>query len=258
VIHSLIFDLAGTTIDCGCMAPVGVFLEVFRRHGITLDVATARGPMGTHKREHIRLVMLAVADQWERLHGRAPTDADIDALYAEAEPLQIEVIPHHVEPIPGFIDVLSSLRSKGYRIGATTGYTAPMVAVLAPLITARGWTPDVLYSASDVPAGRPAPYMNWRAAMTLGAPSARACVVVGDTEVDMQAARNAGMWAVGVALTGNEVGLSWPELQALSAEERSFYREKARSRLVAAGAQVVVDSVQELDQALEQLQALVL
>ncbi len=256
MIHSLLFDLAGTTVDCGCMAPVGVFLEVFRRHGITLDVATARGPMGTHKREHIRLVMLAVADQWEREKGRAPTSADIDALYAEAEPLQIEVIPRHVEPIPGFVEGLPALRAKGYRIGATTGYTAPMVAALAPLISARGWTPDVLFSASDVPAGRPAPYMNWRAAMALGAPAARACVVFGDTEVDMQAARNAGMWAVGVALTGNEVGLSWEELQRLSLEERTFYREKASSRLVAAGAQVVVDSVQELETALRRVESL--
>lgn len=256
MIHSLLFDLAGTTVDCGCMAPVGVFLEVFRRHGITLDVATARGPMGTHKREHIRLVMLAVADQWEREKGRAPTSADIDALYAEAEPLQIEVIPRHVEPIPGFVEGLPALRAKGYRIGATTGYTAPMVAALAPLISARGWTPDVLFSASDVPAGRPAPYMNWRAAMALGAPAARACVVFGDTEVDMQAARNAGMWAVGVALTGNEVGLSWEDLQRLSVEERTFYREKASSRLVAAGAQVVVDSVQELETALRRVESL--
>lgn len=256
MIHSLLFDLAGTTVDCGCMAPVGVFLEVFRRYGITLDVGTARGPMGTHKREHIRLVMLAVADQWEREKGRAPTSADIDALYAEAEPLQIEVIPRHVEPIPGFVEGLPALRAKGYRIGATTGYTAPMVAALAPLISARGWTPDVLFSASDVPAGRPAPYMNWRAAMALGAPAARACVVFGDTEVDMQAARNAGMWAVGVALTGNEVGLSWEELQRLSLEERTFYREKASSRLVATGAQVVVDSVQELETALRRVESL--
>ena len=252
MIHTLLFDLAGTTVDCGCMAPVGVFVEVFRRHGVTIDVPTARGPMGTHKREHIRRIVSlpAVAAQWTAAHGAPPTDADIDAMYHLAEPLQIEVLPAHAAPIPGFVDLLPALRAAGYRIGATTGYTVPMVRVLAPLLAAQGWEPEVLVSAGEVPAGRPAPHMNWVAATVLGAPSAQGCVVFGDTPVDMQAARNAGMWAVGVALTGNEVGLPWDALQALSAIERDEKRAIARDRLLAAGAHIVIDSVLDLDAAL--------
>ena len=255
VIHSILFDLAGTTIDCGCMAPVAVFIEIFRRRGVTAGVHAARGPMGTHKREHIRRMCVdpGIAEAWVSANGRAPTAEDIDAMYAEAEPLQIACLPRHAEPIPGFLAVLGQMRANGLRIGATTGYTAPMVEVLRPLMAERGWVPDALVSSSDVPAGRPAPYMNHVAAMRLGAPDVAQCVVVGDTVVDMQAARNAGMWAVGVSLTGNEVGLTASELSALTERERSGLAERAGASLIHAGAHVVVDSVADLPKALTML-----
>lgn len=254
MIHSVLFDLAGTTIDCGCRAPVGVFVEVFRRHGVALDEATARGPMGTHKREHIRRLCAepGVHRAWTEAHGAPPTEADIDALYQEAEPLQIEVLPRYSTLIPGVSPMLATLQGRGLRIGTTTGYTAPMWAVLAPLLAAQGFVPDAAACASDVPAGRPAPYMNWRVATALGAPSARSCVVLGDTPVDMAAARNAGMWAVGVSLTGNEVGLGWEALSALSPAETERARSHARARLLAAGAHVVLDQAAALPEVLAQ------
>jgi len=255
VTHTVLFDLAGTTIDCGCMAPVAVFLEVFRRRGVGVSEAQARAPMGTHKREHIRRMCAEpeVEAAWTLRYGTPPTPADIDAMYQEAEPLQIACLPNFAGPIPGLLSVLAHLRHQGVRIGATTGYTAPMVAVLRPLMAAHGWIPDTLVSASDVPAGRPAPFMNARAAAQLGAPDLAGCVVVGDTVVDMQAARQAGMWAVGVALTGNEVGLPWERLQQASKEEIHALRARATATLLAAGAHVVIDSVLELPKTLEEL-----
>lgn len=252
---AVLFDLAGTSIDCGCLAPVDVFVEVFRRRGVTVSEASARAPMGTHKREHIRRMCVdpVVTAAWIAARGTPPTDADIDAMYAEAEPLQIACLPRHASPIPGFVDVATRLRNAGVRLGATTGYTAPMAEVLRPLIAAQGWEPEVLVCASDVPAGRPAPYMNQLAAMSLGVEDVRRVVVVGDTVVDMAAARNAGMWAVGVALTGNEVGLGWDALCALPDAERRTLRDRAAERLRAAGAHVVIDTVADLPGALAEL-----
>jgi phosphonoacetaldehyde hydrolase len=255
-IDTLLFDLAGTTIDCGCMAPVAVFVEVFQRRGVTVSVAAARGPMGTHKREHIRRMCAEpeVAAAWLAARGAPPTEADIDQMYAEAEPLQVACLPDFVDPIPGFPSVAARLRSAGFRIGATTGYTRPMVAVLEAPMAARGWAPEVLVSASDVPAGRPEPWMNKCAAAALGTLDPARCVVFGDTVVDMEAARKAGMWAVGVALTGNEVGLDWPALQALSVAERAERRAQAGARLLAAGAHRLVDSALEAEAVIAELE----
>lgn len=256
MMQAILFDLAGTTIDCGCMAPVAVFLEVFRREGVDVSVASARGPMGTHKREHIRRMLEdpEVRAAWIARRGVAPGAPDVDRLYAAAEPLQVACLPDHCDPIPGFVGLASALRAGGIRLGATTGYTTPMVQVLRPLLAERGWVPDVLLCASDVPAGRPAPDMNLRAAAALEATPTRT-VVVGDTVVDMEAARNAGMWAVGVALTGNEVGLTWDELNALPTDERTRLREAAATRLREAGAQRVLDTVLDLPVVLDELDA---
>ena len=52
-VDTVIFDWAGTTVDCGSIAPVAAFLEGFRRRGVSVSVAEARGPMGVHKGAHL-------------------------------------------------------------------------------------------------------------------------------------------------------------------------------------------------------------
>ena len=43
---AVVFDWAGTTIDFGSFAPMGVFVEAFRQFGIDATIAEARAPMG--------------------------------------------------------------------------------------------------------------------------------------------------------------------------------------------------------------------
>jgi beta-phosphoglucomutase-like phosphatase (HAD superfamily) len=45
-LKSVVFDWAGTMVDHGSLAPMGVFVEAFRRFGIEITVDEARGPMG--------------------------------------------------------------------------------------------------------------------------------------------------------------------------------------------------------------------
>ena len=55
-LKAVILDWAGTTVDFGCFAPAGVFVEVFKRKGVEITMDEARGPMGLHKKDHIRTV----------------------------------------------------------------------------------------------------------------------------------------------------------------------------------------------------------
>ena len=50
------------------------------------------------------------------------------------------------------------------------------------------------------------------------------------------------MWSVGVAVTGNEVGLTAAEYAAQPADEQVRLAELATARLLAVGAHYVVDS----------------
>ncbi len=56
-IQAVIFDWAGTTIDFGSLAPMQVFVEIFRQRGIDITIDEARGPMGRAKHEHIEMVL---------------------------------------------------------------------------------------------------------------------------------------------------------------------------------------------------------
>jgi len=42
----VIFDLAGTTVDYGCIAPVAAFVEGFRKMQVPISLTQARAPMG--------------------------------------------------------------------------------------------------------------------------------------------------------------------------------------------------------------------
>jgi phosphonoacetaldehyde hydrolase len=43
---AVVFDWAGTVVDFGSFAPMGVFVEAFAEFGVEVSVAQARAPMG--------------------------------------------------------------------------------------------------------------------------------------------------------------------------------------------------------------------
>ena len=48
-LRGVIFDWAGTVIDFGSFAPMGVFVKAFARFGVEAAIAEARAPMGMAK-----------------------------------------------------------------------------------------------------------------------------------------------------------------------------------------------------------------
>ena len=53
----IIFDWAGTLVDFGCCAPLAAFCRAFENAGLPISDETARGPMGSHKRDHVREIL---------------------------------------------------------------------------------------------------------------------------------------------------------------------------------------------------------
>lgn len=83
----------------------------------------------------------------------------------------------------------------------------------------------------------------------------RAMVKVGDTLVDIEEGLNAGMWTVGLSLTGNLLGLNEVEANTLSKEDRDSARNKIEPQLYRAGAHYVIDGIWDLPTALDKIQA---
>ncbi len=247
-IQAVIFDWAGTIADFGSLAPVAAFTQLFAAHGVHLSVEEVRGPMGTEKREHIhRLCALPhVAAAWRDRYGATPDEATIDRLYREFTPLQIAAIRETAQLVPRCREVVTALRGRGVRIGANTGYSRDMLEVLSTAAAEQGYRPDSSVCATEVPRGRPFPQMSLKNAIELEVETVHACIKVDDSTPGIEEGLNAGMWTVAVAISGNEVGLSKADWEALAPAEQQQRRYVAYTRLRAAGAHYVIDSIADL------------
>lgn len=247
-VKAVIFDISGTILDFGSRGPVVAFVELFARHGVQISFEEARRPMGTHKRDHIWTLLSdpQIAQRWQQAQGAAPTPAMLDGLYEKFGPLQVEIIKHHCDVVPGVPQVVEQLRSRGIKIANTTGFDSWMMADLVRLAAEGGYRPDLWVCPDQVGKGRPAPWMIHYAAKELDAYPLSTFVKVGDTTVDVAEAHNAGVWAVSVVASSNEVGLSTEQWAALSDKDRREAIHAARAKLAACGPHYIIDTVADL------------
>ncbi|MCB9948841.1 MAG: phosphonoacetaldehyde hydrolase [Rhodospirillaceae bacterium] len=256
-VKAVIFDWAGTIVDFGSCAPVQVFVDAFAACGIPVTPAEARGPMGLPKWDHIAAMgrIAHVADAWLRLHGHPFGAEDIDEVYRRFLPLQVETVARHAEPIPGAVEMIAALRRRHIAIGSTTGYSREVMAPLQPAAERHGITVDNVVCAGDLAAGRPSPLMCLQTMIALQVWPAEACVKVDDTTPGIEEGLNAGMWTVGVTVSGNEVGLTRDAFAALPPHEREARRGTAEAKMRAAGAHFVLDSVAGLAPVIDEIEA---
>ncbi len=256
-VQAVLLDWAGTTMDFGCSAPAVVFVEVFARKGVPITMEEARAPMGAHKKVHIQRIteLPSVRARWQEAHGRAPDERDVEEMFADFVPLQLECLSKYSALIPGTLEVIAKLRERGIRIGSTTGYTREMMEINLADAKRQGYEPDSTVCATDVPAGRPYPYMCLQNVINLGVDCVQACVKVDDTIPGVEEGLNAGMWTVGLAVSGNEVGLSLEEWLALPAGEKEARRARAWRRMLQSGAHYVVDTIADLLPCIEDIEA---
>jgi len=254
-VTAVVFDWAGTTIDFGSLAPIKAFCGLFEEHGVPITLAEARAPMGAEKREHIKalLAMPRVAEAWVTTKGAAATEADIDALYDQFIPVQKAAIAERTTLIPGAAETFSFLRKNNIKIGANTGYSQEMIADLRGLAAAQGYEPDSYVCATDVPRGRPYPHMTLKNMLELEVLNVQSVVKVDDTLTGIEEGLNAGCWTVGVAISGNEVGLDLADWDALSEAEQDIKRQAAYKRFHQSGAHYVIDTIADLPAVIEDI-----
>ena len=242
MVRAVIFDWAGTTVDYGCHAPAAVLQTIFSEQGIALLPEEARHAMGVPKLDQIRAIceLPRVRSAWQALHGEEPNEPNVRKLFDRFVPAQLASIEQYSDVIRCVPDVMENLRARGIRIGSTTGYTREMLNIILPKAARHGYSPDSTVTPSETGgAGRPAPWMIFESLRQLNVYPPSASVKVGDTPADIEEGVNAGAWSVGVASSSSEAVI--------------FGLDGARARLREAGAHYVIDSLEELDEVIAEI-----
>ena len=249
----VIFDWAGTTVDFGCRAPVDALIEAFQQRGVSLTEPQVRRDMGKAKADHVRALLddPRVAAAWIAANGVPAGASDCDALVNALGPLMRERAARTATLIDGVAATVATLRAAGIRVASSTGYTREMMAPVIEQAAAQGYAPEHLVCSGETPRGRPSPLMIYKACAELGVWPLSRVVKVDDSEAGVAEGEAAGCLSVGVAASGNGVGLTAPALAALSATDRRARIDSAARTLYAAGADIVIDTVADLVPAIE-------
>ncbi|WOQ16519.1 2-aminoethylphosphonate--pyruvate transaminase [Raineyella sp. W15-4] len=199
-----VFDMAGTTVDDHGLVYVAL-QQAVEETGVTVAADDLQRWMGTDK--------VTAIDALIRLGGVEPAEGLAERQFERFKVILAELYERQPpQPIGGAVETLRELRSRGVKVVLTTGFDA---AVATPLLRSLGWavagTPDAAAAAvvvdavvttDDVPAGRPHPYLIFRAMERTGVADVRAVLSAGDTAVDVRAAHNSGALAIGVLSGG--------------------------------------------------------
>lgn len=256
MVEAVIFDWAGTTVDYGCFAPVQAFIETFKAAGVEPTMEETRKPMGMLKIDHIRtmLKMERIASEWERVHGAAPTEDDVQALYVPYEERLLSILDGFADPKPYVVEAVSELRRQGVKIGSTTGYNDKMMAIVAPEAKKAGYEPDFMITPDAMGGhGRPYPYMMFANMQALGVTDVRRVAKVGDTVSDIREGKNAGAISIGVVEGSSELAMTEEEFAGLDASEKVAARNRVEATFREAGADAVIQTMAELPRLLAQI-----
>lgn len=249
-----ILDCSGTVMDRYVDAPAIVFVKVLKEFGVDITMQEARVPMGLRKDLHIKKLteLPSVREKWVKVHGREPTQDDVDEMFAVFVPRQLEVLRtgKYSLLLPGTAEVASNMQKEGIKTGITTGFTRAMLDILLEGAAERGFLPDTSVAGDEVESPRPKPFMVLKNLERMGVRNVgnamRLTVKVDDT-VTGAGEGSPLCWSVAVSRWGNYVVDSWEEAKKLTPDELTQRELKAKEMLVKeSAAHYVIDDLRDL------------
>ena len=258
-VKALVLDWSGTLADAYVIAPAVVFVEVFKNQGVEISMLEARGPMGLRKDLHIKKLTEdpTIAERWKGIKGKFPDQSDVDAMFADFVPAQLDCLRKYTTLLPGVKDVCQRLQAKGIKLGASTGFIRSMVDVLLEDSIKQGLNLDATVAGDEVANGaRPSPHMVYKNLDLMGIDQIQSVVKIDDTASGVGEAINAGCWGVGLVRYSNYMNINTQE-EADAMSEGEFARRMAITRdiLLKTGAHYVIDSLADIEPVIDDINA---
>ena len=256
-VQAVILDWSGTTADAYVVAPAVVFVEVFKRQKVEISMLEARGPMGLRKDLHIKALTEVdeIKERWKKIHGKYPEQSDVDRMFADFVPLQLDCLRKYTTLLPGVAEVTQRLQKQGIKIGSTTGFVRSMVDILEQDSAKQGYKPDASVAGDEVTNGaRPSPHMVYKNLDMLNITPIQSVVKVDDTASGVGEAVNAGCWGIGVTRYSNYMNVDTPEDgKKLSEDEIKKRVAKTKDILEKAGAHYILESLADIEPVIEDI-----
>ena len=256
-VKALVLDWSGTTVDAYVLAPAVVFVEVFKNQGVEITMSEARGPMGLRKDLHIQALTRVpeIRQRWAGVHGSEPDQGDVDRMFEDFVPLQLDCLRQYAGLLPGVAEVTQRLQGQGIKIGSSTGFIRAMVDILEQEAAKQGYVPDASVAGDDVIHGaRPKPFMVYRNLDLMDVSPIQSVVKVDDTTSGIGEALEAGCWGVGVARYSNYMDVdTLAEAESLSEAEIARRVDVTKEILQKAGAHYVLDNLADIEPVIEDI-----
>ncbi len=191
-IKLVIFDVGGTVIEDVGYVPTA-FKAALSSHGYPVSDAEIYSWRGASKREVVGRIIG---------EKKGVDDGLSERVYRTFQENLIDLFRDHgAQPVEGVEQAFACLREADVRVAVTTGFDRP---ITEEVLGGLGWEEvlDAVVCGDDVSAGRPAPYMIFRAMELTGVVNVHRVANVGDTTNDLQAGYFAGVAANVGVLTG--------------------------------------------------------
>ncbi|RFO97712.1 HAD family phosphatase [Rhodoferax lacus] len=201
MIQALIFDMDGTMVD-SMPSHAESWLVLGQRHGIRIDLPELmRRTTGRTGLECIRI-----------LFERDMADAEALAYVHEKETIYRELFAPKFAEVQGFSAFAEAARARGLHIGVGTAGDKHNIAFAYANLKLRP-LPTVAVGGDEGLPGKPEPAIFLEVARRLGVAPAH-CIVFEDAPLGIEAARRAGMHAVGIGSGHSAEDLAGPHVLA--------------------------------------------
>lgn len=113
-----------------------------------------------------------------------------------------EIVSDKLVPLPGVMEILADLKSKGFKLAVGSSGPSENVDLLLTCLKIKNYF-DVIITAAEVKKGKPEPDVFLITAKALNI-NPENCIVIEDAPVGIEAAKRAGMISIALTTTHNK------------------------------------------------------
>ncbi|GAF37419.1 HAD family hydrolase [Lentilactobacillus farraginis] len=248
LIQAVVFDWDGTVMDYGAQAPVIALKQAFAYFGIQVPLANIRLDQGLNGLAHTKKLLRnsQIGFEWLSNYPDDSLNGAVEKVYQQYQRAIGPALKEAAHFKPGVKELVDYLNFQKIPYIATTKFPQSWLAQVLPLAAQQGFHPkaNVTFEPGDTASSEINQIVDHLAGLSVTRP--QNVIRIGDMPRDMLTGQTIQALSVGVVEGGQLIGLSEGEFDLLTIAEKNELRNQAVEKLEAAGADEVINQINEL------------